>query len=161
MLLAVVTCSAALQHDTPSSCSSSPVSSPVSAPTEGVHQPARGKASPASGANAVTVSKCRVDPAADTSQLFADPAAPSSSYAIISDRCPQCISTFNKQLAVRLGIQWCLSTARHPQTDDQIERVNRVIEDVLRHFVSPNITDWDQCLHLGQFGINNAWHETI
>ena len=54
----------------------------MSAPTEGGHQPARGKASPASGANAVPVSKCRVDHAADTSQLFADPAAPSSSSAL-------------------------------------------------------------------------------
>lgn len=57
----------------------------------------------------------------------------------ISDRGPQFVSTFNKQLAARLGIQWRLSTARHPQTDGQTERVRRVIVDVLRHFVSPKI----------------------
>ena len=77
-VLAVTTRSAARKHDTPSS-SSSPAA--VSAPTEGGHQPARGKASPASGANELPVSKCRVDQAADTSQLFADPAAPSPSSA--------------------------------------------------------------------------------
>lgn len=77
-MLAVVTRSAAREHDTPSS-SSSPAA--AVSPTEGGHQPARGKASPASRANAVPVSKCRVDHAADTSQLFADPAAPSSSSA--------------------------------------------------------------------------------
>ena len=82
-MLAVTTRSAARKHDTPSSSSSSPA---VSAPIEGGPQPARGKTSPASGANAVPVSKCRVDQAADTSQLFADPAAPSSSSA--SDAAP-------------------------------------------------------------------------
>ena len=54
-----------------------------------------------------------------------------------------------------------MSTARHPQTDGQTERVNRVIEDVLRHFVSPNMTDWDRHLCMAQFAINSAWHETI
>ena len=83
------------------------------------------------------------------------------SPVIISDRDPQFVSTFNKQLAARLGFQWRLSTARHLQTDGQTELVDRVIEDVLRHFVSPNMTDWDQCLQLAQFAINNAWHETV
>ena len=54
-----------------------------------------------------------------------------------------------------------MSTARHPQTDGQTERANRIIEDVLRHFVSPNMTDWDQHLCLAQFAMNSAWHETI
>ena len=82
------------------------------------------------------------------------------SEPIISDRGPQFISTFNKALAGRLGIKWNLSTARHPQTDGQTERVNRVIEDVMRHFVSPNMLDWDRWLCLAQLAINNAWHET-
>ena len=67
------------------------------------------------------------------------------SHVIISDRGPQ-FNKDNKALSTRLGISWHLSTARHPQTDGQTERVNRVIEDVLRHFVSPNMTDWDTCL---------------
>ena len=83
------------------------------------------------------------------------------SHVIISDRGPQSNNKFYKALSTRLGISWRLSTARHPQTDGQTERVNRVIEDVLRHFVSPNMTDWDKCLCLLQFAINNAWHETI
>ena len=82
------------------------------------------------------------------------------SEVIISDRGPHFISTFNKALAARLGIKWNLSTARHPQTDGQTERVNRVIEDVMRHFVSPKMLDWDSWLCLAQFAIHNAWHET-
>ena len=80
------------------------------------------------------------------------------SAVIISDRGPQFISAFNKALAFRLGITWNLSTARHPQTDGQTERANRIIEDVLRHFISPNMTDWDQHLCLAQFAMNSAWH---
>jgi len=83
------------------------------------------------------------------------------STVIISDRGPQFNSAFNKALALRLGIKWNLSTARHPQTDGQTERANRIIEDVLRHFVSPNMTDWDQHLCMAQFAMNTAWHETI
>ena len=83
------------------------------------------------------------------------------SAVIISDRGPQFISAFNQALALRLGITWNMSTARHPQTDGQTERANKVIEDVLRHFISPNMTDWDQHLCLAQFVMNSAWHETI
>ena len=83
------------------------------------------------------------------------------SFNVISDRGPQSISNFNQALAQRLGIRWSPLTARHPQTDGQTERTNRILEDVLRHFVSPNMTDWDQHLPLAQFAINNAWQETV
>ena len=68
------------------------------------------------------------------------------SELIMSDRGPQFISTFNKALAARLGIKWSLSTAHHLQTDGQ-----RVIQDVVRHFVSPNMLDWDSWLCLAQW----------
>ena len=79
---------------------------------------------------------------------------------VISDRGPQFNSAFNKALALRLGISWNMSTARHPQTDGQTERANKIIEDVLRHFVSPNMIDWDHHLCMAQFAMNSAWHET-
>lgn len=60
-----------------------------------------------------------------------------------------------------MSIKWKLSTARHPQTDGQTERANKIIEDVLRDFVSPNMTDWDQYLCMVQFAMNTAWHETM
>lgn len=59
------------------------------------------------------------------------------SSVIISDRGPQFNSAFKKALALRLGITWVMSTACHPQTDGQTGRANRIVEDVLRHFVSP------------------------
>ena len=57
------------------------------------------------------------------------------SSVVISDRGPQFNSAFNKALALRLGITWNMSTARHPQTDGQTERANRIVEDVVRHFL--------------------------
>ena len=68
------------------------------------------------------------------------------SVVMISHRGPHFNSAFNKALALRMGITWNLSTARHPQTDGQTERAIRIVEDVLRHFVSPNMTNWvDVC----------------
>jgi len=43
-----------------------------------------------------------------------------------------------KELNEILGIKTKLSTAYHPQTDGQTERVNQEIEQYLRMFVSHN-----------------------
>ncbi len=53
-----------------------------------------------------------------------------------------------------------MSTAFHPQTDGQTERMN-CIEDMLRHIVSPAMTNWDELLVHAQFAINNAWQESV
>ncbi len=39
--------------------------------------------------------------------------------------------------------------------------MNRTIEDMLRHFVSPTMTSWDELLVHAQFAINNAWQESV
>jgi hypothetical protein len=54
-----------------------------------------------------------------------------------------------------------MSTAFHPQTDGQTERVNRVLEDMLRHYVSLVQDDWDELLDCAEFAVNNAWQESI
>ncbi|DAZ93201.1 TPA: hypothetical protein N0F65_011742 [Lagenidium giganteum] len=50
-----------------------------------------------------------------------------------------------------------MSTAAHPQTDGQTERVNRVIEDILRSFAT-SFDDWSDILPVAEFAINNAGH---
>ena len=52
--------------------------------------------------------------------------------SIVSDRDPIFTSEFWKSLQEAVGSQLCLSIAYHPQTDGQTERVNRVLEDLLR-----------------------------
>ncbi|WVZ70910.1 hypothetical protein U9M48_019539 [Paspalum notatum var. saurae] len=51
---------------------------------------------------------------------------------IISDRGSQVISRFWEQLHDSLDSKLRFSTAYHPQTDDQTERTNQILEDMLR-----------------------------
>ena len=51
-----------------------------------------------------------------------------------------------------------MSTAYHPQSDGQTERSNRTLEEMLRHFVTPNQDDWDLRLPCCEFAVNNAWN---
>ncbi len=60
-----------------------------------------------------------------------------------------------------MGIRRSMSTAYHPQSDGQTERMNRVLEDMLRHYVSPNQSDWDKHLPLVEFAINNAYQASV
>ena len=54
-----------------------------------------------------------------------------------------------------------MSSALHPQTDGQTEKANSVIEDMLRHFVGPYQTDWDQYISVVEFAMNRTWQATI
>ncbi|KAJ9519158.1 hypothetical protein QJQ45_007709 [Haematococcus lacustris] len=73
---------------------------------------------------------------------------------IISDRDPRFTSNFWQQLFAKTGTHLNISTANHPQTDGQTERANRTIEDMLRNYVSPHHTDWDNHLTAVEFAYN-------
>ena len=80
---------------------------------------------------------------------------------IVSDRDARFTGRFWTYFCQRLAIDSKKSTAFHPQSDGQSERVNRVLQDVLRHYVSPLQDDWDQHLTAAEFAVNNAYHESI
>jgi len=61
---------------------------------------------------------------------------------IVSDRGPQFTSRSWKHLCHSLNIEPRLSTAFHPQTDGQTERINAVVEQHLRAYVSYLQDDW-------------------
>jgi hypothetical protein len=79
---------------------------------------------------------------------------------IVSDRGSQFISAFWDELTKRLGIKASLSTAFHPQTDGQTERMNAVVEQYLRAYVSYLQDDWYDWLPLAEFTGNNSTSET-
>jgi len=49
------------------------------------------------------------------------------------------------------------NTAYHPQTDGQTERVNQVLEDMLRMYVMNKPSKWEEYLHLVEFSYNNHY----
>ena len=55
--------------------------------------------------------------------------------SIISDRRVQFVTGMMRELNNLLGIQTKLSTAYHPQTDGQTERINQELEQYLRIFI--------------------------
>ena len=76
--------------------------------------------------------------------------------SIISDRGSKFISRFWKDLTSRLEITLALSTAFHPQTDGQTERVNQSLEQYLRIFASYKQDDWSSLLPQASFVHNNS-----
>src|SRR5713226_3283742 len=63
--------------------------------------------------------------------------------AIVSDRDVKFTSNFWKGLFADLGTKLNFSTAYHPQIDGQTERVNQVLEDMLRMYVMDKPTKWE------------------
>ena len=57
-----------------------------------------------------------------------------------------------------LGIKTKLSTAFHPQTDGQTERMNQEVEQYLRFFIEHRQKDWPEWLAMAEFAINNKVH---
>jgi hypothetical protein len=79
---------------------------------------------------------------------------------IISDRDTRFTSRFWQELTKHLGIKLSMSTAFHPQTDGQTERVNEVLEVYLRHYRSFQQDDWADLLPLAEHAYNTAVSET-
>ena len=65
---------------------------------------------------------------------------------VISDRGPQFIAKYYRRLMEILGIDVKLSSAFHPQTDGQTERVNQVLEQYLRCTIAYQQDDWAELL---------------
>jgi hypothetical protein len=53
------------------------------------------------------------------------------------------------------------SLAYHPQTSGQTERVNQILEDMLRACVLELQQKWDDCVPLAECSYNNSYQESI
>jgi hypothetical protein len=80
---------------------------------------------------------------------------------IVSDRGPQFVSKFWEELHKALDTKLLHSSAYHPQTSGQTERVNQILEDMLRACALEFPQKWDECLPLAEFSYNNSYQESI
>jgi transposase InsO family protein len=80
---------------------------------------------------------------------------------IISDRDAKFTSNFWKYLFTGFGTQLAFSTTYHPQTDGKTERVNMVLEDMLRMYAMHQPRKWEDYLPLVEFSYNNGYQESL
>ena len=69
---------------------------------------------------------------------------------LFSDRDPRFTATFWQSVFRSLETRLTMSTSDHPETDGQTERVNRVLEEIFRGYVSAigvNSRRWWSCDH--------------
>jgi len=78
--------------------------------------------------------------------------------SIIFNRGPQFVVGIMKKLNQMLGIDTKLSTAFHPQTDGQTERMNQELEQYLRIFINHRQEQWPEWLGMAEFTYNNKVH---
>ncbi|MBW0521914.1 hypothetical protein O181_061629 [Austropuccinia psidii MF-1] len=70
------------------------------------------------------------------------------------------ISYVFSKLCLPLKISRDLSTSFHPETYEQIERVNQILEQYLWMYVSYHQDDWHTWLPLAEFTYNNSEHSS-
>jgi hypothetical protein len=58
------------------------------------------------------------------------------------------VARFWEQLHESLGTKLIHSSSYHPQTDGQTERVNQIVEDMLRASIMHFDKSWEKCLSL-------------
>jgi hypothetical protein len=80
---------------------------------------------------------------------------------IVSDRWMWFTSRFWERLHEALDTQLRFSSAYHPQTDAQTERVNQILEDMLRACALQYGRSWDKSLSYAKFSYNNSYQESL
>ena len=77
---------------------------------------------------------------------------------LVNDRDPVFTSQIWRRLLELCGIQANRSTAFHPRTDGQTERLNSVLEQYLRIYIDYQHSNWASLLPLAKFSYNNSRH---
>ncbi|KAE8244416.1 hypothetical protein A4X13_0g6611 [Tilletia indica] len=124
--------------------------------------------------DAITVTACKFskfgifypsrtsDTAEDTARRFIQHAYPWTGLPnkLISDRDVRFTSEFWKTMVKELGITHAMSTAYHPQTDGQVERLNQQLRILLRNTIALDQHDWPDKLPSAMMAYNNQAHES-
>jgi transposase InsO family protein len=80
---------------------------------------------------------------------------------IVTDRDPLFTSIFWQELIKKLGITLNFSTAYHPQTDGQTERLNQYLECYLRCMIFEKPKEWEKWVPLAEWWYNTNFHTSI
>jgi transposase InsO family protein len=80
---------------------------------------------------------------------------------IVSDRGTQFTSRFWEKLHEAMDTRLNFSSAYHPQTDGETERVNQILEDMLRACALKDSKSWDKCLPYAEFSYNNSNEKSL
>ena len=80
---------------------------------------------------------------------------------INSDRGSLFTSRFWESFQNAMGTRLSFSTAFHPQSSGQVERVNQILEDMLRASVISFGMDWEKCLPFAEFAYNNSYQSSL
>ena len=110
---------------------------------------------------AVVLSPCNKTITAEgTSQLYMDNVWRRTGLPrqVISDRGPQFASKVMQEIWNKLGVKSTMSTAFHPQTDGETERVNQELEQYLRVFCNFQADNWADLLPFMEFAHNARSH---
>jgi transposase InsO family protein len=83
------------------------------------------------------------------------------SKTIISDIGTQFVAHFWEPLHECLGTKLIRSSSYHLQTDGQTERINQILEDMLRASILHSDKSWDKCLSLAEFSYNNSYQASL
>jgi len=95
-------------------------------------------------------------------QLFIDMVCKLHGFpkSLISDRDPVFMSCFWQELFKINGTKLCMSTTYHPQSDGQIEVLNRILEQYLQVFVHNQPSQWGKFLSLAEWCYNTTSHSS-
>ena len=80
---------------------------------------------------------------------------------ITSDRDSRFFSRFWRSLMRLCGTPLQFSSAYHPETDGQTERVNQILEDMLRACILNFQGSWKKYLPYAEFAYNNSFQQSI
>jgi hypothetical protein len=75
---------------------------------------------------------------------------------LVTDRDPRFTSKFWKKLTTELEIQHDLSTARHQQTNGQVERTIRTIKTMLLSYINYKQSNWTHLISSIEFAYNDT-----
>jgi len=80
---------------------------------------------------------------------------------ILSDRDGRVTAALFQEWAKKFGVELRTNTSYHSRANGQAERFNLVMENYLRAFVDPAMSNWDELLPIAQLAINNSYQESV